>query len=68
MCAYSNNCLIALMTGGRKELLKVFLAENLSLLLYESNVNQWDLAVGVRAVEVVGTPLLIQSQHEGSPV
>ena len=45
----------------------VLLAEELALLLHEANAHEGNLAVGVGAVETLGTPGLVQGQNKRTP-
>lgn len=58
---FTNDGVTAFVAGGSEVFSEVFFTEHLAFLLHEATVNEWLLAVGVGASEVVGAPLLLQS-------
>ena len=64
---HPDNGTAALAAAWRHELLVVFLAVELSVLLDEAAVHERASTVGVGAVEVVRTPRLVERQHKRSP-
>ena len=57
-----------LSTSGSEVLFVIPLTEELSLLLDGTDPDQWTPTVGVRAHEVIWTPLLVQCSYKWSSV
>ena len=61
---YPDNSLATLATLGSEILLVVVLTEQLAVLLHKAYVDETLTAVRVGTQEVVGTPALLQREHE----